>query len=74
MESLTEREVKFLAFHLACRLEDYEKELKKHKAFHGPALEQFRALEKLVYTKMIPDSYCGPKPEWWNKIDTSQFY
>ncbi len=69
MEQLTDKELKFIGFHLACRLEDYENVLKKRKAFHGAALRQFQTLEKIVYTKLIPEVWSGPKPDYWNLPD-----
>lgn len=67
LEKLTANERKFLGFHLACRLEDYEKELKKNKSFSGAGLNQFQELEELVYTKLIPESWSGPNPQHWKK-------
>jgi hypothetical protein len=66
---LTDEERSLLGFHLACRLEDYEKEIKKAKPeFRAGATKQFRQLEKLIYTKVIPDSWCGPKPRYWDEV------
>lgn len=68
MIDVTDEEKKFLGFHLACQLEDYEKSIRK-SANKGHdmklAWEQWRRLEQLIYTKFIPESWCGPKPNYW---------
>lgn len=68
MVNVTDEERKFLGFHLACQLEDYGKEIKKlEKAGHKvtEAREQWQRLEQLIYTKVIPESWHGPKPSYW---------
>lgn len=62
--TLTDKEQAFVAFHLACRLEDYEKTLKRNKVT-AEGWNQFYALEKLIYTKFIPESWSGPRPSYW---------
>ena len=66
--NISDEERKFLGFHLACRLEDYEREIKKVAKGHydvSAATEQLHRLEELVYTELIPESWCGPKPAYW---------
>ena len=68
---LTEDDIKFLGFHLACKLEDYEKSIKKHckdARSREAATAQLHRLEKLIYTKFIPESWCGPKPKYWDEV------
>lgn len=61
---LTDKETKTIAFHLACRLEDFEKELRKRK-IRPETNEVFVELEQFVYTRLIPESWCGPRPTYW---------
>jgi len=68
---LTDEEQKFIGFHLACQLEDYDKQIKKHcrdAKSKEAATAQWRRLEKLTYTKFIPESWCGPKPKYWDEV------
>jgi hypothetical protein len=65
---LTDEERHFLGFHLACQLEDYGKMIKKEckdAKSREAATAQWRRLEQLIYTKFIPESWCGPKPSYW---------
>lgn len=70
MNNLTDDDIKFLAFHLACQLEDYGNKIKKLRKQGNDmslAREQWNKLEKLIYTKMIPESWLGPAPDYWPK-------
>jgi hypothetical protein len=66
---LTPEEKSLLSFNLASRLDDYEKEIKKEEKRQGKQLPEARAshaqLAKLLYTKLIPESLCGP----WKLMD-----
>jgi hypothetical protein len=53
---LSDEDRQFLGFHLACRLEDYEKITKKD-GNKPEMVEQAKRLEKIIYTKIIPESY-----------------
>lgn len=61
---LTEEERTQLGFHLACRLEDLEKIAKKQKSDSG-IHKVIQELEEFTYTKVIPESWSGPKPDYW---------
>ena len=71
-ETLTNKEIKFLVYHLVCRLDDYEMELKKCSSSNN-ALNQFYALEKLIYTKIIPGAYLGAFPKYWNDPNVNSY-
>ena len=58
---ISDDEARLIGYHLACRLDDYERVAKKSPE----ARKQWQALEELIYTKVIPNSWCGPKPEYW---------
>lgn len=62
----SDEERKFIGFHLACQLEDYDRMIKKTKSTQ--AIPQWRRLEKLIYTKIIPESWSGPKPKYWDEV------
>jgi hypothetical protein len=68
---MTDADRKFIGFRLALHLEDSEKEIKKEEKKTGKRLdfarEQLERIEKLTYTEFIPESWHGPKPEYWSK-------
>lgn len=67
---MTEEDKKFIGFRLALHLEDSEKEIRKEeKKGHDMTMarQQLERIEKLTYTEFIPESWCGPKPEYWSK-------
>lgn len=64
--TLTAEERQLVGFHLACRLEDYDKQLKKAG---DPEIgrRMWQRLEEVTYTRIIPESWCGPKPAYWGQ-------
>lgn len=69
MNELTEAEKHLIGFALACYLEDTEIRLKKLKRQGNDvngALFQLKTIERITYTKIIPNSWSGPKPKEWN--------
>lgn len=73
---VTDEERHFLGFHLACQLEDYGKQIsklrKQGKDMTG-AQNQWNRLALLIYTKVIPDSFSGPRPSYWSKVESKPF-
>ena len=67
MPELTIDEAKLIGFAVACYLEDLDKEIKKEsrKRDMKLAIEQRNRVEQIAYTKLIPESWCGPKPSYW---------
>ncbi len=71
MIDINDEERQFLGFHLACQLEDYEKSIKKNckdAESRQRATKQLQRLEKLIYTKIIPEAWCGPHPKYWEDV------
>jgi len=66
---LTPEEKSLLSFALTCRLDDYEKDIKQEEKRQGKSLPEARKhhsdLARLIYTKIIPESLCGP----WKLMD-----
>lgn len=66
--TLTDEERNLLGFHLACRLEDLEKQeraIRKKGVDTSGVQSTIRTLEELIYTRIIPESWSGPKPSYW---------
>lgn len=61
---ITDDERKLIGFHLACRLEDFEVELKKNKQ-EPEDNDIYVKLEQLIYERIIPESFNGPRPKYW---------
>lgn len=61
---LTEAEAKLLSFHLACRLDDYEKEIRAEERKQGKFLLDARKTwseaMRLKCLKLNPESLSGP--------------
>lgn len=69
---LTDEERKLIGFALACYLDDAEKRLVKDEkrvglGFSKEARKQLHQIEEITYTKLIPESWCGPKPAYWSR-------
>ena len=62
--NITDDERKLIGFALACYLEDFEKRLEKSNQ-NPKENTVFVSIEKLTYTKIIPESFSGPKPDYW---------
>jgi len=61
---LTDDEAALIGFALACYIEDTEKQIRKHPE-RKTGLPQLHRIEQLTYTKIIPNSWSGPKPSYW---------
>jgi len=64
MDELTPEEKKLLGFAIACYLEDLDKRLRNIPR-HLLSWQQRNKIEKILYTKLIPESWKGPKPTYW---------
>jgi hypothetical protein len=66
---LTPEEKSMISFALTCRLADLEVEIKAEERKQKKSLPEARAshaqLARLIYTKIIPESLCGP----WKLMD-----
>lgn len=69
MRELTDDEAKLIGFAVACYLEDLDREIKREsrKRDMTAAIAQRNKIEQIAYTKLIPDSWCGPHPKYWEK-------
>ena len=67
--NLTDEERKAVGFAVACYLDDHEKRIKREQLRQRGdttlAWKQFHTIEKLCYTKIIPEAWGGPpNPNW----------
>lgn len=60
---LNDNERASIGFALAAYLEDVEKRLKRYPE----AMKQIHEIERITYTKIIPEAWSGPKPLWWKE-------
>ncbi len=67
MMNMNQEERTAIGFACACYLDDLAKRLKKeHKDPHENRV--WVMIERVTYTEIIPDSWSGPRPEYWNRV------
>ena len=65
---LDDKEKNLVGFALACYIEDMDRRIKKEQKAGkdmSNAISQRNEIEQITYTKIIPNSWCGPKPSHW---------